>query len=275
MVNKQKGSILIFTLWVLIILTILTIILSYRASSDVKLARRESYNIKTMYLARAGVMKMLAEIARDRNSYDSLNEDWRKDRDDPGILTIGDDEVFYGASDENSRLNLNSSTLKKEHLIRLGVDEHLAEQMLTYRIKKGAKGFEFMEELFLVDGMTRDDYSILEDSVTIYRGEDQKVNINTASASVIEAILGDSGLVQDVLEYRKGPDGEEGTDDDGIFRDSSDISSIKGLDPALFSVVSDVFRIWAQSFLSEDKKIFKEIEAVIDKSGKIYHWKEY
>ena len=67
---------------------------------------------------------------------------------------------------------------------------------------------------------------------------------------------------------------EEGTEDDGIFKNPSDISMIKGLDPGLFAVESDVFRIWTQTVLSGDGETAKELEAIIDRSGKIHRWKE-
>jgi type II secretory pathway component PulK len=274
MMNRQ-GSILIFTLWVLLILAILSVVLSHRASTDVKLAKYEADNIKATYLARAGVMKMLVELAKDTNSYDSLNEDWNRTEHNPKKLILRDNAVLYGASDESARLNLNSSTLKKEYLVNLGIDDACAQKIVDYKIGKGNKGFEFMEELFLVEGMTHEKYSAIEDSLTIYRGQDSQININTASSSVLEAIIEDSALAQEVLDYRKGPDGEGGTDDDGIFKNASDISVINGLDPALFTVKSGVFRIWAQTFLSGEKEIIKTIEAVADRIGKIYHWKEY
>ena len=85
---NKRGSILIFTLWVLIILVVLSLILSRRASTDIKLAKYESDNIKATYLGRAGVMKMLAELMKDTNSYDSLNEDWNRDKNDPKRLVL-------------------------------------------------------------------------------------------------------------------------------------------------------------------------------------------
>lgn len=273
--NTEKGSILIFTLWVLIILAMLSIILSRGASSDVKLARHESYNIKATYLARAGVMKMLTEIVRDINSYDALNEDWNRDRDNPKELVFRGDRVLYGSSDENRRLNLNSKTLKELHLVRLGMDSSMAKKIAEYKGAKGARGFEFMEELFLAEGMTREVYSLIKDYVTIYGGTESAININTASEKVLSAILGNWSLVQDIVEFRRGADGIEGTEDDAIFKDSSEISSIDGLDPGLFTVKSTVFRVWADAIFPDDKSIFKSVEAVIDRNGRIYHWKEY
>lgn len=278
--TKEKGSILIFTLWVLIILTILSVILSHRVSTDVKLAKYESDSIKATYLARAGVMKMIAELASDNNNYDSLNEEWSEP---DKSFEFGKGKVFYGAYDESSRLNLNADVEGekgeeyKNRLDLLGVN-FPAEAVLEYR--KG-KEFEFMEELFLIDEVTSDIYLALKDFVTIHRGTESKVNINTASEKVLKAILGEDSLVQVVLGIRDGVglDDIEGTEDDGAFTSIGSISSYDGdetkIDSSLFTVDSDFFRIWAKASFSEDEEIVKSIEAVVSKQGEILHWKEY
>ena len=230
---------------------------------------------KAVYLARAGAMKMLAELANDANSYDSLNEDWNRDKDNPKELKLGKDPVFYGASDGTGNLNLNSPFLRKEHLVRLGMDIALALSIIDYKDKKGEKGFEFPEELFLVKGMNYAIYSKIKPYVTIYAVAHSKVNINTANKAVLQVLIEDDELVLDVLKYRKGPDGEEGTSDDGIFKGEEDFRKFQGLDPASFSVRSSLFRIWAWSSFSEDNQARRTIDAVITRSGKIHYWKEY
>ena len=191
---RTKGSILIFTLWVLIILAILSIILSHRASSDVKLAKYESDKIKATYLAKAGVAKMLAELAKDAKDetrkYDSLNEDWNISKDDPERpkLEFAGVTVYYGASDESGRLNLN--TLQMSQFVRLCENnEILAGDIVNYKTTNN-KDFEFIEELFLVsEDMTREIYSKIKDLVTICRVAEDKVNINTAKREVLEIVL--------------------------------------------------------------------------------------
>lgn len=278
---KQKGSILIFTLWVLVILVLLSILLSRRASRDITMAKYESNNMKATYLARAAVMKMLAELSKDKTpSYDSLNENWNN----PEPFSFANGTVFYSVSDENRRLNLNNCS--QDELTRLGINSTVAGNILAYKNNKttGVNAFEYMEELFLVDGMTQEIYSQIKDLVTIYRGNDAKVNINTASEKVLYAIIGDEDIIPSILEYRKegfGPDGEEGTDDDGVFTSIDDANKFVwtnfGVDISTMPLVvkSDVFIIWADATFSEDKKIFKSISAVVNRSGKIYNWKEY
>lgn len=281
--KRQQGSILVFTLWILIILTILGLIVSYHSSNDVKLAKYESDNIKALYLAKAGLMKMLIDLGKDTNNYDSLNEDWNRAEDNPKEFKFGGGTVFYGASDERTKLNLNSSGLKKEYLVRLGIDDSISQNIIDYRANKSGKGFEFIEELFLVEGMTKEIYLILKDYVTIYKAADAKININTAGERVLEAILDDTISVSKILEYRVGNDGKPGTEDDGIFRDDNfssvfegfgfNIDSITNLNN-LFTVRSDLFRIWMKVSVRGNDKIVKTVTAIADRTGKIYLWKE-
>ena len=278
--KKDNGSILIFVFWVLIILSLLSIAVSYKYSGDIKLAKYESENIKALYLAKAGVAKEIAELNKDRNNYDSLNEDWGKEKE----FKFGDGEAVYRAFDEEARLNLNNPSLEKGHLIMLGLDDALSQAALDYKTEKGGKGFEFIEELFLVNGMTRDIFLKIKDYVTIYRGNDPKVNINTADENILSMVLnGDSSLVNKIIAYREGSDGKVGTEDDGIFREDNFAGVFEsfGITPqditnyqALFSVRSDFFRIKASAYFSDNKDIVRSIEAVIDRNGKIFSWKE-
>jgi len=278
--RKESGSILIFIFWALIILSLLSIAVSYNYSGDIKLAKHESDNIKALYLAKAGVAKMIAELNSDKNLYDSINEGWGAEKE----FKFGGGVVTYRAMDEGARFNLNSANLMKESLILLGLDDVLSQAVLEYKAGKGEKGFEFMEELFLVEGMTRDIYLKMKDNVTIYRGNDSRVNINTANNSILGVVLGmGSPLINKIVGYREGRDGKTGTEDDGLFTENNFSGAFEsfGVAPdyvevykAFFSVKSDFFRILVSASFSENKEVFKNIEAVAARSGKIYYWKE-
>jgi type II secretory pathway component PulK len=244
------------------------------AQQQGRLAGYETNEVKTTYLARAGVIKMLAEIMNDKNSYDSLNEAWNKDEKEPFSFNIGTDIIKYNATDECARLNLNSPLIKKEYLVGLGVDEELAENIISYRAGKSGGRFEFPEELFLVEGMSKDIYSAIEEYITVYRKDEKLVNINTASYVVLKAITGNPVTAEEIINYRKGPDNEEGTKDDGLFKSIEEIPVIiKGLDPSLFRIDSYIFRIYVAIYLN-GQRAAKEVEAVADRTGKIISWKE-
>jgi len=277
--KNHRASVLIFVLWALIILSLLSIAVSYHATADVKLAKYESESIKAFYLARIGAVKMLAGLNKDENDYDSLNEDWNKEKE----FKLGGGKVIYSASDEEGRFNLNSSNLDERHLARLGASCDLNRRILDYRIGKGDKGFEFIEELFLIDGMNRDIYLKIQDLSAIHRGNDPRVNINTASEDVLRIIMGDDLIIDKIIKFRNGDDDKIGTGDDGIFTEDDFSAAFKGfgLEPdailsygALFKMKSNFFRITAKAYFSEDSNVIKCIVAVADRSGKIYDWKE-
>lgn len=276
---KQKGSILVLVLWVLIILSLLSITVSYRASGDIKLAKYESENIKALYLAKAGIAKMLAGLAKDKNNYDSIDEDRNKEKE----FWLGGGKIIYKVYDEEARFNLNSQDLGKEHLIRLGLNDDLCQRLLDYKVTKGGKGFEFMEELFLIYGMTRDIYSKIRDRMTIYRGDNPRININTADEDVLRIALGNEFIADKIIEFREGQDARSGTGDDGIFTEDnfSVIFGNFGVTPEtalryqrLFSVKSNFFRISVGISFLEDEIRMKHFLAVLDRSGKVYYWKE-
>lgn len=278
--KNNRASILIFVMWVLIILSLLSIAVSYNATADIRIARYESGSVRSWYLAKAGITKMIIELNKDANNYDSLNEDWNMEHE----LSLGGGRITCRAYDEEARINLNTSNLNKERLIRLGLADDVSQRLLDYKIKKGEKGFEFMEELFLIDGITRDIYLRIQDYAAIYRGVDPKVNINTASEDILKILLGDDlFMIDKIIAYREGSDGKIGTEDDGIFSEDnfSVVFADFGVTPAaisnyqaLFKVKSGFFRVLANASFSEDEKQAKRIAAIIDRSGKIYYWKE-
>ncbi|MFA5388439.1 MAG: hypothetical protein WC312_01640 [Candidatus Omnitrophota bacterium] len=277
--KNERAGILIFVLWTLIILSLFGIAVSYNSTADIRLAKYESAAIKSLYLARAGMAKALAEFNKDKNDHDSLNESWNK----PKEFRFGGGKVVYSAYDESARVNLNSPFLNKEHLDRLGLNDAVSQGLLDYKIKKGEKGFEFMEELFLLDGFTRADYSKIENNVTIYRGVDPRVNINTAGENILNIALGNDQMIKKIMEYIRGDDARAGTEDDGVFTEDNfnivfgDFGA--GTEyiahyRALFSVKSNFFRVSAEASFPENENKSKRITAVIDRLGKIYHWKE-
>jgi len=115
--------------------------------------------------------------------------DWRDEDND---ITISEDDVFYGAE-----------------------DEYYQGQTPAYHCKNS--DFDTIFELILIRGMTQDIMDDVRPYITIY-GEG-KININTASKKVLDAVAGPDfeDLGSKILEYREGGDGKLGTKDDRWF----------------------------------------------------------
>jgi hypothetical protein len=109
-----------------------------------------------------------------------------------------------------------------------------------------------------------------------------KVNINTASADVIAALPGmDAETAQIVVEFRKGPDGEEGTADDFVFAEPVDLVKAPGLGPVRTAPVipflksnSNIFRVESVGAVVEGPRTVstKKITSVVrrDQNGRIH-----
>ena len=81
-----------------------------------------------------------------------------------------------------------------------------------------------------------------------------RVNVNTAPLPVLRIILGgDENLAQQVIQYRAGPDGQEGTQDDTPFKSTAEIPG-SGLNQAsLLGIQSSVFELHVEARIGSAK----------------------
>ena len=203
--------------------------------------------------------------------FDALNQDWATNEilyvDHP----LGDGIYNVKITDEEAKIPINTVTdLQLKRLLGLlGVDpfdaDIIVDSILDWREPgdlarlNGAKNdyyqslspsyraknapLDRVEELLLVRGVTPELYhgtatenqeahpSFPELFTTMTSG---KVNVNTASSIVLQAMLNiDDQQVQTVLSRRDGPDGVPGTEDDVPFKSVEEfLGSIGNLDPA-------------------------------------------
>ncbi len=92
---------------------------------------------------------------------------------------------------------------------------------LPYPCKNG--NFQVPEELLLVKGVTRQIFDSVKDRITV--SGFGAVNINTADGSVLRSLGISGGLVDKIIDFRKGNDDKEATEDDGIFDNVSTIAN--------------------------------------------------
>lgn len=279
--KPEAGTILIVTIWTLVILSLLGVAVATRISSEIRLAKYLEERLLSLHLAKAAYREASLERAKDTTpDYDTIYELQRKRS---GELVRG---VFiYQMSDEESKVNMN--TASKEIIARLpGLNSELAEAIIDSTFRP----FVVKEELLLVECIDEELYSQCEDLITVY-GEG-KVNINTASGEVLRVLGLDDDLVEIISRFRKGDDGEEGTEDDRIFEDVGGILN----DLRSFTILSheeelQMIELLTKNLLavrSENLKlnILTEVSgqpikafAIICKKGsgtffKIRHWQE-
>ena len=224
--------------------------------------------------------------------------------------------TLYGVMDESSRININkvSADILEILLKRVGgLDSDdarkIANAIVDWRDKdiivspdgaesghyEGLKApyeckngeFQAMEELLLVKGMTPEIFSKLQKVITIY-GEG-KVNINTVDANTLYGLGLDMRLIERIAEFRRGSDGEMGTDDDNIFKTIGELENIGPLFTEestqlsyildMLAVKSDVFRINSFGIFETSQRDYqRNIVCVVERQEKdppkILYWRE-
>ena len=210
--HRKRAAILFVALWALVVLSILAVGIGSRVASEINLARYLEERLISLYLAKAAVNRAIIEFEKDKTpGYDTLYE-LQKKRE----TTLGKGVFESKLSDEESLININTaSSLVIERLPGLNPDlaKAIAESPL--------KPFLLKEELLLVEGITAEIFSEFKDLITVY--SEGRVNINTAGASVFSVLGMSDDLIEIILNYRKGKDGEEATEDDGEFKSAATI----------------------------------------------------
>jgi len=232
---------------------------------------------------------------------------------------LAQESAVYGLMDESSRININKAPLQiiKNLIERTGeVDTEeisdIANAILDWRDRDvivspgGAENeyyegleepypckdgdFQVAQELLLVKGMTPGIFLKIADIITVY-GEG-KVNINTANQRTFCALGLSSDLADRVVEFRRGEDGIDGTEDDYVFNtvaeirnigplfteEAMEINSIVSLNA--LTVQSNVFRINStgrieKSSYSLQRSIVSVIEILQKEGPKTLYWHEY
>jgi type II secretory pathway component PulK len=297
---KRKAVFLIFSLWLLVLISLFGLGLGFRTSLQVKKTKLFLNNLRARQLALSGIVLGRTVAGDFAGEADYFGPDPRE---------IFAEEIEYSVpprparltvmiSDECTRLNVNEVATRPvlvqaagELFRQSGLEEPQAklEYLLDYidndlnpheagassEDEGAAKNSPLTvpEELLLVANISAADYSQIEDRVTVFG--DGKVNINTVTEEFLTVLLETlpsvpSDIKTEVLEFRAKEDtyytqGSCASDDDDCQKLPVQLES-------LFKTGSAVFRIISQAQLAE---VTKKITCVVDTdSGKILYWYE-
>jgi DNA uptake protein ComE-like DNA-binding protein len=218
--GNNYGSILVFSIWVLVFLAILGVGIYSIVSSQVILVKKLQDRIIGQNLVNAVCVYAASENQKDTSAADSLYE-LRAEKH----IELARGKACYILIDEESKINLN--TASSEVITRLikevsGLPEsssrELAESLVSARSEKP---FGIKEEILGIDGITEKIFSDCADFITVY-GEG-KVNVNTAAVPVLFALGMDEDLAKKIEAFRAGADMHEATEDDEVFVDTGEI----------------------------------------------------
>lgn len=274
--SRNRGSVLIVTMWVLVCFSILGAGLYGITSSRIRLARELERRVIGEYLAKAACVYFKAEEGADETAYDSISE-LNQTREQ----SLGRGKFKYTLKDEESKININTSSI--DTLSRLpGLNKETVENIYESKLKP----FHAKEEILLVDGVSEDIYDGFKDFITVYTKGD--VNINTASPEVLKVLGLDDGLIGAINDFRAGPDGKELTADDGVFTGTGEIiERLRAVTMLYEEQEARLLQLISQNILStESKNYMLEIETtVLEKPAmryniimdreKIKRWREF
>jgi len=219
----------------------------------------------------ARMQLILDQNSATNSGVDALNDAWATNAEFYVDHELGTGKFNVTVTDEESKLPIN--ILTQEQLKRLtealgldpsdgdvivdsvldwidGDDMHRLNgaesdyyQSLSPPYDCKNRALDRVDELLLIRGVTKEIYNGapatededarpgLRDVVTTTTSG--QVNVNTASATVLEALLGlDESQVTPILDRRNGPDGIPGTEDDQPFQSVGDFISQLGALPA-------------------------------------------
>ena len=131
--SNNAGSILIISTWILIILSLLAIGLSFRSSLELKVAGYHMRSSKALYAAKGALILAIGEKGREYMEgksldIDALSEGWSQNEKKFKEIKLGDCKatvqyqfvdakakkavIFYGMQDERSRININKASME-------------------------------------------------------------------------------------------------------------------------------------------------------------------
>jgi general secretion pathway protein K len=303
--KDERGVALVLALAVIALLVSLAIDFSYTMMVDLTLAANLRDERKAFYAARSGVELARHLLQKDELEYDALDEDWAHLNEHPGFISEDDEGRFkVTIEDEAAKIPLNDliagdkvNLVRRSQLKRLfevlELDPQLIDPIIDwldpdnnpepfgaenayyqtlsppYPCKNGP--LTAIEELLLVKGMTKEilygtgEKKGLIHFLTLY--SDDKVNINTASAEVLQSLSDkiDKNLAQAIIDYRqKEP-----------FKDTikyDDIKSLPGMTLDIFNELNDQCDIKSSTFSlhveGQVRGIKKVIYAVLKRDEK-------
>lgn len=261
----NKGVAMLAALGVAVILGLLSSVFL----AHMKLARAytvtDAQKLKAHYLGAAGVEDAIVRLKTDSPLVDSYSDAWWTGDD---ITLLGDGGYTAAVSDESARVNVLTAQPQVLGAI-LGGDQEALTKILNYRSSNKIFAVEDLGTLGLGAGAL----SRVRDLCTTLG--DGMVNINTASSDVLAALPGmDPDTAQRVIEFRKGVDGVEGTEDDFVFAAPEDLAKAPGITPAktapvlpLVKINSNVFRVEAVGSIYKGARVVsnKRITAVLSR----------
>ena len=269
----REGFVLVTVLWVLAILTVISVGFQRRALLDARAAQFTLDHAQAMFLARGAVERGLVEI-RNKAVIDALYKQagrtsraqhWAHPIDmlkegayytAPGE-DYADEICQYQIRDEDSLICINAADENVlnniEGLSLAVVRKIMRRRMGDLDAKEPPQPFQAIEELRNIKEIQPkawfgDEKQVgLRELLTCWG--DGHININTASREVLECIPDlNEDIIRAIINFRTGPDGELGTEDDQDFPTLGDVGPMSGTSGEALGPLQQYCKVDSQYF---------------------------
>lgn len=265
----QRGVAMLTALGVMVILGLLGTVFLAHMKLETAYGERDARRLKAQYLAEAGMQDAIARLEVDSPQEDAYSDVWWTGAS-PSLTPLGEGGYTVAVTDESARINVLTAPPPVLSAL-LGGDKEALAAVLNFRSSRKV----FDVEDFKAANLSADSLSRIKTLGTVLG--DGKVNINTATADVLAALPGmDPKAAQMVVEFRKGPDGIEGTSDDFVFASPDDLAKVPGLTPvrvapalSLAKVNSNIFRAQAVGSVYQGQRVasHKDVSAILERDN--------
>ncbi len=254
--GARSGFVLVSVLWILAILTVVSLGFARRAMLERQMAWYALDREQAQQMARGAAERALLEL-RNKQLLDEYNNQagytgpdqrwafpvdlFRESRyfEETAGGQFVEDVCTYTIEDCERRISLNHAPgtyLEELDVLRFGTVEEILERRDSKEARYQPQRFHSVEELRAIQEFSADEWygrmgePGLRDLFTVWGDPSGRVNVNTASAEVLRSIPGiERRLVDTIVEYRAGNDGLLNTRDDRSFKTVDEIGRKLGV----------------------------------------------
>lgn len=310
--QNKKAMFLVFSLWVFVLMTIFCYALSYRTTVEVRKTKFLISTFRAHSLAVSGVKAVkqnLLNSAKEEMFEDGIsnNQDWATELSKTVEFKAPrrSGEFSAKATDLGAKININ--LIKEEHLLSLlewaeanqlvSNAKNISDAILDYideddenrgsSTEENAKNsyLNTIEELNYIKAIAEQDMTFFIENFTVY-GDNAKLNINTASNSIINVVLAilqekhnlPEDIYNQIIEARNDNIDSASKEDTGFSKESwaallSDAGTFKDKLEEWFTI--DAANIFEITSTAKIDKIEKQITSIVDiKNNKTLSWFE-
>ncbi|MDO8282379.1 MAG: type II secretion system minor pseudopilin GspK [Thermodesulfovibrionia bacterium] len=281
--QNRKGSALVIVLLLVAMITTLVVEFAYEIYTDTSSVANWVDSQRASLIAKSGqaFSSEYLKVVKDKDYTHT------KDIALPVPIDFGpDSSLILKAEDENSKFNINKITdakkldILKRMLEYLNINTNLAYSIADWidadsepmpgGSEDKAKNAPLwsVDELKYIKGIDTETFNKLSPFITVYGDETSKININTASLTVLMSLTPEmtETMANNIISYRESAPFESTSLPENLVPQGVRSELIGKI-----SIKSDYFRIYS---IARSHEITRIIESVMDTSLKVHYWRE-